>query len=38
MGGKDGFPRLKIGIGRPDSKDPEVISRYVLGKFTPGNN
>ena len=26
------FLRLKIGIGRPNSKDPEIVSDYVLSK------
>jgi len=28
------FPRLRIGIGRPSSRDPAAVSRYVLSKFT----
>lgn len=32
----DDFLRLKIGIGRPESHDAEVISKYVLSK-TPDN-
>ncbi len=27
------FWRLRIGVGRPDSTDPEVVSSYVLGRF-----
>jgi peptidyl-tRNA hydrolase, PTH1 family len=27
------FWRIRIGIGRPDSTDPEVVSAYVLGRF-----
>lgn len=27
------FWRLRIGVGRPDSTDPEVVSAYVLGRF-----
>lgn len=30
----DGFPRVRIGIGRPEDED-DLVS-YVLGKFTPG--
>jgi peptidyl-tRNA hydrolase, PTH1 family len=33
VGGSD-FWRLRIGVGRPDSTDPEVVSAYVLGRFT----
>lgn len=31
--GGDGFSRLRVGVGRPDSSDPEVVSAYVLGKW-----
>lgn len=27
------FWRVRAGVGRPDSTDPEVVSAYVLGKF-----
>jgi peptidyl-tRNA hydrolase, PTH1 family len=27
------FWRVRVGVGRPDSTDPEVVSAYVLGKF-----
>lgn len=27
------FRRVRVGIGRPDSTDPEIVSRYVLGTF-----
>jgi PTH1 family peptidyl-tRNA hydrolase len=30
------FRRLRIGVGRPDSTDPEIVSRYVLGRFDEG--
>ena len=33
LGGRD-FWRVRIGVGRPDSTDPEVVSRYVLGRFS----
>lgn len=33
LGGRD-FARLRIGVGRPDSTDPEVVVPYVLGRFT----
>jgi peptidyl-tRNA hydrolase, PTH1 family len=32
LGGAD-FWRLRAGVGRPDSTDPEVVSAYVLGSF-----
>jgi peptidyl-tRNA hydrolase, PTH1 family len=27
------FWRVRVGVGRPDSTDPEVVSAYVLGHF-----
>lgn len=27
------FWRVRVGVGRPDSTDPEIVSSYVLGKF-----
>jgi peptidyl-tRNA hydrolase, PTH1 family len=32
LGGKD-FWRVRAGVGRPDSTDPEIVSRYVLSRF-----
>jgi peptidyl-tRNA hydrolase, PTH1 family len=32
LGGKD-FWRVRAGVGRPDSADPEVVSSYVLSSF-----
>jgi peptidyl-tRNA hydrolase, PTH1 family len=32
LGGVD-FWRVRAGIGRPDSTDPEVVSAYVLSRF-----
>jgi peptidyl-tRNA hydrolase, PTH1 family len=32
LGGAD-FWRVRVGVGRPDSTDPEVVSAYVLGRF-----
>ena len=26
------FWRVRVGVGRPDSTDPEIVSAYVLGK------
>jgi len=27
------FMRVRVGVGRPDSTDPEIVSSYVLGRF-----
>lgn len=27
------FHRVRIGVGRPDSTDPELVAAYVLGKW-----
>jgi peptidyl-tRNA hydrolase, PTH1 family len=32
--GSGEFTRVRVGVGRPDSTDPEVVSRYVLGRFS----
>ena len=32
LGGGD-FWRVRVGVGRPDSSDPEVVSAHVLGRF-----
>jgi PTH1 family peptidyl-tRNA hydrolase len=31
--GSADFTRVRVGVGRPDSTDPEIVSRYVLGRF-----
>lgn len=31
--GDAGFARVRVGVGRPDSTDPEVVSAHVLGRF-----
>ncbi|HEY1355985.1 MAG TPA: aminoacyl-tRNA hydrolase [Solirubrobacterales bacterium] len=31
--GDPDFWRVRVGVGRPDSTDPEVVSAYVLGGF-----
>jgi len=31
--GGTGFTRVRVGVGRPDSTDPEIVSAYVLGRF-----
>jgi peptidyl-tRNA hydrolase, PTH1 family len=33
LGGAD-FVRVRVGVGRPDSTDPEIVSRHVLSRFT----
>jgi peptidyl-tRNA hydrolase, PTH1 family len=33
LGGGD-FWRVRVGVGRPDSTDPEVVSQHVLSRFT----
>lgn len=33
LGGAD-FWRVRVGVGRPDSSDPEIVSRHVLGRFS----
>jgi peptidyl-tRNA hydrolase, PTH1 family len=35
LGGGD-FVRVRVGVGRPDSSDPDVVSAYVLGRFREG--
>jgi peptidyl-tRNA hydrolase, PTH1 family len=32
--GSNDFWRVRVGVGRPDSTDPEVVSRHVLSLFT----
>ena len=32
LGGKD-FWRVRGGVGRPNSTDPEIVSKYVLSRF-----
>jgi PTH1 family peptidyl-tRNA hydrolase len=31
--GDTGFWRVRAGVGRPDSTDPEIVSAHVLGRF-----
>ena len=33
LGGAD-FQRVRIGVGRPESTDPELVSAWVLGRFS----
>ena len=32
--GSPDFQRIRVGVGRPDSTDPEIVSAYVLGRFS----
>jgi PTH1 family peptidyl-tRNA hydrolase len=31
--GSPDFARVRIGVGRPDSTDPEIVASYVLGRW-----
>jgi PTH1 family peptidyl-tRNA hydrolase len=31
--GSADFMRVRVGVGRPASTDPEIVSAYVLGRF-----
>jgi PTH1 family peptidyl-tRNA hydrolase len=31
--GGDDFARVRVGVGRPDTTDPERVSAWVLGPF-----
>jgi peptidyl-tRNA hydrolase, PTH1 family len=33
LGGPD-FRRIRVGVGRPDTTDPEIVSAHVLGRFS----
>jgi peptidyl-tRNA hydrolase, PTH1 family len=32
LGGPD-FHRVRVGVGRPDSADPDIVAAYVLGRW-----
>jgi PTH1 family peptidyl-tRNA hydrolase len=32
--GSGDFRRIRVGVGRPDSTDPEIVSAHVLGRFS----
>jgi PTH1 family peptidyl-tRNA hydrolase len=32
--GSADFLRVRVGVGRPDSTDPDVVAAYVLARFT----
>jgi PTH1 family peptidyl-tRNA hydrolase len=31
--GSPDFHRVRVGVGRPDTTDPEIVAAYVLGKW-----
>jgi PTH1 family peptidyl-tRNA hydrolase len=31
--GSPEFHRVRVGVGRPDSTDPDIVAAYVLGKW-----
>ncbi|MEA2393921.1 MAG: peptidyl-tRNA hydrolase, family, partial [Solirubrobacteraceae bacterium] len=31
--GSADFARVRVGVGRPDSTDPDVVAAYVLGRW-----
>ena len=33
LGGAD-FHRIRVGVGRPPSTDPEIVAAYVLARFS----
>jgi PTH1 family peptidyl-tRNA hydrolase len=34
--GSPDFHRVRIGVGRPDSTDPDIVAAYVLGRWQQG--
>jgi len=32
--GSEEFRRVRVGVGRPDTTDPEIVSRHVLSRFS----
>ena len=32
--GSPDFRRVRVGVGRPDTTDPQIVSAHVLGKFS----
>ena len=37
LGSRD-FWRVRVGVDRPDSTDPEIVSAWVLGRFSEGKD
>jgi PTH1 family peptidyl-tRNA hydrolase len=31
--GSPDFRRVRVGVGRPDTTDPEIVAKYVLSRF-----
>jgi peptidyl-tRNA hydrolase, PTH1 family len=31
--GSPDFHRIRVGVGRPDSTDPDIVAAYVLGRW-----
>ena len=31
--GADDFHRVRVGVGRPDTTDPQIVAKYVLSRF-----
>ena len=36
--GSTDFWRVRAGVGRPDSTDPEIVSAHVLGRFSESDD
>ena len=36
--GSPDFARVRVGVGRPDSTDPEIVSAYVLSRFAESDD
>ena len=36
--GSADFHRVRIGVGRPESTDPDIVAAYVLGKWRQGRD
>jgi peptidyl-tRNA hydrolase, PTH1 family len=36
--GSGDFWRVRVGVGRPDSTDPEIVSAWVLGRFSEADS
>ena len=36
--GSGEFHRVRVGVGRPDTTDPEIVSAHVLGKWRQGRD
>ncbi len=36
--GSGDFRRVRVGVGRPDTTDPELVSAHVLGRFSESSD